>query len=135
MLFEQHEAPGVYLAIPAVLSLYATGKTTGLVLDSGAAITSCMPICDGYVVNSAVQTMPFGGRDISRCLGARLGVAAGFGPKPDRIPEELKKRFCFCGPPPAAGAAGGLPATAESFRLPDGQVISVGGEGGAAVSD
>eukprot|EP01050_Picozoa_sp_SAG11_P009529 SAG11_NODE_902_length_6620_cov_3.401012_3_plen_135_part_00 len=40
--------------------------------------------------------MPFGGRDITRCLASRLGIEQS-GVRADRVPEELKKRFCFCG--------------------------------------
>ena len=38
MLFETFEVQGCYFAVPSILSLYSTGKTTGVVLDSGECI-------------------------------------------------------------------------------------------------
>lgn len=35
IMFETFNAPAFYVAIQAVLSLYASGRTTGIVLDSG----------------------------------------------------------------------------------------------------
>ena len=58
ILFEDHEVEGLYLAVPSVLSLYAQGQTTGVVLDSGECITCAIPVCDGFVLQHAVQTLP-----------------------------------------------------------------------------
>jgi actin len=49
-MFETFNVPAMYLANTAVLSLYATGRTTGIVLDSGASSTSVVPICEGHAV-------------------------------------------------------------------------------------
>ena len=39
IIFETFNAPAFYVAIQAVLSLYASGRTTGIVLDSGDGVT------------------------------------------------------------------------------------------------
>ncbi len=39
-MFETFNAPAMYVAIQAVLSLYASGRTTGVVLDSGKSNNS-----------------------------------------------------------------------------------------------
>ena len=54
--------------MPAILSLYAAGKVSGVVIDSGECNTSIMPVYDGYPIAHAVQCMNFGGRDISHYL-------------------------------------------------------------------
>jgi actin-related protein len=41
IMFETFNTPAMYVAIQAVLSLYASGRTTGIVLDSGW----CLPHC------------------------------------------------------------------------------------------
>lgn len=48
MMFETFEVPSLYLANHSVLSLYATGRTTGLIIDSGHGTTHIVPIYDGY---------------------------------------------------------------------------------------
>lgn len=40
IMFETFEVPAFYLAIQAVLSLYSSGRTTGLVLDAGDGVTT-----------------------------------------------------------------------------------------------
>ena len=65
-MFETFEVPAFYLAIQAVLSLYSSGKTTGLVLDAGDGVTHIFPVCDGYVIGSCVKSIPLAGRDITK---------------------------------------------------------------------
>jgi hypothetical protein len=48
ILFEIFDVPASYVAIQAVLSLYASGRTTGIVLDSGDGVTHAVPIYEGY---------------------------------------------------------------------------------------
>ena len=48
IMFETFEVPAYYLAIQAVLSLYSSGRTTGLVLDAGDGVTHTVPIYEGY---------------------------------------------------------------------------------------
>lgn len=44
IMFEQFDVPALFLAVQSVLSLYSSGKTTGLVLDSGDGVTHTVPI-------------------------------------------------------------------------------------------
>jgi hypothetical protein len=49
-----------------------TGKTTGLVLDSGECLTSCFPVSDGTINKHAVKTIPFGGRDVTEYINRQM---------------------------------------------------------------
>jgi actin-related protein len=47
IMFEKFKTPAMYVALQAVLSLYATGRTTGAVLDSGDGVSQNVPIYEG----------------------------------------------------------------------------------------
>ena len=53
-MFETFNVPAFYLSIQAVLSLYSSGKTTGVVLDSGDGVTHTVPIYEGYSISHAI---------------------------------------------------------------------------------
>lgn len=50
-MFETFNTPGFYVSIQAVLSLYASGRTTGIVFDSGDGVSHVVPIYEGKKIN------------------------------------------------------------------------------------
>uniref|UniRef100_A0A183BKH6 Actin n=1 Tax=Globodera pallida TaxID=36090 RepID=A0A183BKH6_GLOPA len=65
VMFEKFGIPATYVAIQAVLALYASGRTTGIVLDSGDDVTCAMPIHGGYAVPNASLHLDIAGRDLT----------------------------------------------------------------------
>lgn len=65
---EEFKVPKLYLANQAVMSLFASGRTTGTVFDSGYGKTHIVPIFEGYPIPISIQSMPFSGRDLSSYL-------------------------------------------------------------------
>ncbi|KAG1662258.1 Actin-like protein 6A [Nymphon striatum] len=61
LMFEKYNIPAFYLVKNAVLAAFANGRSTGLVLDSGATHTSAIPVHDGYVMTQAIVKSPLAG--------------------------------------------------------------------------
>ena len=41
---------------------------TGTVIDSGAGCTHVIPVSDGFVIGSAIQSIPIAGRDLTKLV-------------------------------------------------------------------
>ena len=54
ILFEQFNVPAVQVNMAGVCALYASGRTTGLVLDSGADVTHTVPVFEGFAIENAI---------------------------------------------------------------------------------
>lgn len=71
-LFEVFEVPAVYIATPAVLSLLATGRRTGVVVDLGHSSTRVVPIYEGYAVSHAIRNLDIAGKSLTDNMARRL---------------------------------------------------------------
>ena len=73
IMFESFNAPGLYIAVQAVLALAASWTSrqvgertlTGTVIDSGDGVTHVIPVAEGYVIGSCIKHIPIAGRDIT----------------------------------------------------------------------
>ena len=60
-MFEKYNIPAFFICKNAVLAAFANGRSTGLVIDSGATQTSAVPVHDGYVLQQAIVKSPLAG--------------------------------------------------------------------------
>ncbi|CAA6666619.1 unnamed protein product [Spirodela intermedia] len=68
IMFEKYKVPALFLAKNAVLTSFASGRATSLVVDSGGGSTTVAAVHDGYVLQKAVATSPVGGEFLTECM-------------------------------------------------------------------
>lgn len=68
ILFETFNVPALHTSIQAVLSLYASGRTTGIVLDSGDGVSHAVPVYEGFAMPSSIRRIDVAGRDVTEYL-------------------------------------------------------------------
>ncbi|KAM1256938.1 hypothetical protein EV1_030734 [Malus domestica] len=72
LMFEKYKVPALFLAKNAVLTSFASGRATSLVVDGGGGSTTVAPVHDGYVLQKAVLSSPIGGEFLTDCLTKSL---------------------------------------------------------------
>jgi centractin len=72
ILFETFNVPALYTSIQAVLSLYASGRTTGIVMDSGDGVSHAVPVYEGFAMPSSIRRIDVAGRDVTEYMQTLL---------------------------------------------------------------
>ncbi|XP_022117668.1 alpha-centractin [Pieris rapae] len=126
VFFETFNVPALFLSMQAVLSLYATGRTTGVVLDSGDGVTHSVPIYEGFAMPHSIMRVDVAGRDVTRYLrlllrkeGVNLRTSAEL-----EIVKSIKERACYLSPNPLKEET--MDSERAQYTLPDGTQLEIG---------
>jgi actin-related protein 2 len=132
VMFEKYGFKACYIGIQAVLTLYAQGLLTGVVVDSGDGVTHIVPVYEGFSLPHLTRRLDVAGRDVTRYLikllllrGYAFNRTADF-----ETVRQIKEQLCYVGYDLELEKRLAQETTVlvRSYTLPDGRIIRVGGE-------
>lgn len=132
IMFEVFNVPCLYVSVQGVLALYSSGRTSGVVLDSGDGVSHTVPIYEGYAIPHAIQRVHLAGRDLTEYLrqilaqrGYSFTTAAEL-----EIVQNIKEEMCYVVNDfdAAMKEAEESHACEKNYELPDGRKILIGNE-------
>ncbi|ODN06594.1 Beta-centractin [Orchesella cincta] len=126
IFFETLNVPALFVSMQAVLSLYATGRTTGVVLDAGDGVSHAVPIYEGFALPHSIMRIDVAGRDVTRYLrlllrkeGHLFRTSSEF-----EIVKTIKEKECFLSSNPYKEESSD--AEKRVYKLPDGNSLDIG---------
>lgn len=132
ILFETFNVPALYTSIQAVLSLYASGRTTGVVMDAGDGVSHAVPVYEGFAMPNSIRRIDVAGRDVTEHMqllfrksgyvfhtSAEKEVVRMIKEKTGYVAADFKKEEREWGRP------GSLDAKVVEYTLPDGKKMKV----------
>lgn len=132
IMFEKYEFRNVYVALQAILALYAQGLTSGVVIDSGDGVTHMVPVYDSVIMTHLAKRLDVAGRSVTKNLinlllrrGYSFNRTADF-----ETVRQIKERHCYISYDLDLDKKLATETTSlvEFYELPDGRVIKIGSE-------
>ncbi|ETO04571.1 actin [Reticulomyxa filosa] len=127
IMFETFNVPAFYLAPQALLTLFSTGRPTGLAVETGDGVTTIVPVNDGTCLLRASSKIDIGGRDLTESLVRLLekkGHSLTTSAERD-IVRDIKEKLCLI----SSQYDEEMKTIKESsYELPDGNVIAISNE-------
>jgi len=135
IMFETFSVPAMFIIIQAVLAMYASKRTTGIVVDCGESVSRTVPLHEGYAVIHAIQCLNLGGRNLTEYM-ARILRERGYTFSHGQlhcaeILRDVKEKLSYIALDfdmeiqKAAAESSGLE---KHYELPDGNILTLGSE-------
>mmetsp|Transcript_47136 Transcript_47136/g.106817 ORF Transcript_47136/g.106817 Transcript_47136/m.106817 type:complete len:402 (-) Transcript_47136:217-1422(-) len=131
-MFETYGFGQVNVSIQAMLTLYAQGLFTGVVVDTGDGVSHVVPVWEGFVPEDLIHRLNVAGRHTTDYLikllllrGYAFNRSADF-----ETVRQIKEKFCYVAHDIEQERKLALETTVleETYTLPDGRVIRLGRE-------
>lgn len=129
IFFESIRAPALFFSPPSVLSLYASGRTTGIVLDVGEGVAHAVPVYEGFALQHSMTRSDVAGREVTRQLQLQLrraGLCFTTTAEADLV-KTIKEETCYLTPTAQTDETTEKESKSQ-YQLPDGQVIALTSE-------
>merc|ERR1719265_729113 len=131
-MFEEYGFAGVHVAVQAVLTLYAQGLFTGVVVDSGDGVTHVVPVYEGFAIPHLIKRLDVAGRHVTKYLIKLLQLRGySFNRTADyETVRQIKEALCYVGYDNELERKLALDTTVlvQPFTLPDGRQIKMSAE-------
>lgn len=90
LLFEEHRASSLLLGSTSLGALLEVGNQSGLVVDSGDTLTTCLAYAAGCPAPKTLFSLPLGGRDVT-CELSKLLRLSGYNFDTSVMPPHLHR--------------------------------------------
>ena len=124
IMFEDFKVPALFIQCPAILSAYASGCTSGVVLDCGESVTSVVPLYEGYALPHAIRSLQVSGQQLTE-YHMRL-LRFGHLISSNRAAETARRIKHALGYVASDFDTAAETAEEQIYELPDGNKIPVG---------
>jgi actin-related protein 2 len=131
-MFETYGFGACNVSIQAMLTLYAQGLLTGVVVDTGDGVTHVVPVYDGFVPQNLIRRLDVAGRHVTNYFikllllrGYAFNRTADF-----ETVRQIKEKVCYVAHDITMERKLAQETTClmENYTLPDGRVIKIGRE-------
>lgn len=125
MMFNTFRVPSMCICIQPVLSLFSTGRTTGIILEAGEGVITAVPVYEGFALKHAILRLPLAGQDLTRfllkCLADRN---IKFSEEHIDIVRDMKEKICAV--QVEENAEDERVGLADlTYELPDGKIVTL----------
>ena len=131
-MFETFNVPAMYIAMQPVLAFYSSGRTAGVVFDSGDGFSNAVPIFEGYAIPHAILRSELAGRQVTEYL-IKLLMEKGYSfttTSELEIARDIKEKLCFVAQDftHEMNTADSSTKMNQSYELPDSRYVGLSTE-------